>query len=40
MVKILSVEYECLGSGRVEARNLGDLVGNIRVSKQVGSSKT
>lgn len=39
MVKILCVEYWCLGSEPVEARNLGDLVENIRVSEQIGSLK-
>lgn len=39
MVKKLSVEYWCLGSEPVEARNLGDLVENIRVSEQAGSLK-
>lgn len=33
------VEYWCLGSGPVEPRNLGDLMENIRVSEQAGSSK-
>lgn len=40
MAKTSSVEYWCLGSVPMEARHFGNLVGNIKVSEQVGASKS